>query len=108
ERGVAYVKGSFLAGQDRMSLKDANRSVRAWCLEEAGQRVHGTTRQQPLARFEQTERTALQALPSAPCELAVWKQVKLHRDGYVVFENAYYSAPFRYVGQSLWVRGTHA
>jgi transposase len=108
ERGVAYVKGSFLAGREMMSLKDANRRVRAWCMEEAGQRIHGTTRQRPLARFEQTERATLQALPSTPYELAVWKQVKLHRDGYVIFENAYYSAPFRYVGQTLWVRGSQA
>jgi hypothetical protein len=35
----------------------------------------------------------------------VWKQVKLHRDGHVVFDNAYYSAPFHLVGQHLWVRG---
>jgi transposase len=106
ERGVGYVKGSFLAGRDMMTRREANRAARAWCLEEAGQRVHGTTRQQPLVRFEQTERATLRALPSAAYELAVWKQVKLHRDGYIVFENAYYSAPFRYVGQSLWVRGT--
>jgi transposase len=108
ERGVAYVKGSFLAGREMMSLKDANGLVRAWCMGDAGHRIHGTTRQQPLARFEQTERAILQALPSTSYELAVWKQVKLHRDGYVVFENAYYSAPFRLVGQSLWVRGSHA
>ena len=37
--------------------------------------------------------------------MAVMKQAKLHRDGYVVFDNAYYSAPFRLVGQKLWVRG---
>jgi transposase len=108
ERGVGYVKGSFLAGRDSLTLREANRSARAWCVEEAGQRLHGTTRQQPLVRFEQTERATLRALPSVPYELAVWKQVKLHRDGYVVFENAYYSAPFRYVGQALWVRGTRA
>ena len=31
--------------------------------------------------------------------------MKLHRDCYVVFDNAYYSAPFRLVGQRLRVRG---
>jgi hypothetical protein len=29
----------------------------------------------------------------------------LHRDCYLVFDQAYYSAPFRLVGQQLWVRG---
>jgi hypothetical protein len=37
--------------------------------------------------------------------MAVWKQVKLHRDCHVIFDQAYYSAPFRLVGQQLWVRG---
>jgi hypothetical protein len=37
--------------------------------------------------------------------MAVWKRVKLHRDCHLVFDQAYYSAPFRLVGQRLWVRG---
>ncbi|MHB8748846.1 MAG: IS21 family transposase, partial [Aggregatilineales bacterium] len=106
ERGVGYVKGSFLAGRETMTRSEANRAARVWCIEEAGQRIHGTTRQQPLVRFEQMERASLRPLPSVPYELAVWKPAKLHRDGYIVFENAYYSAPFRYVGQVLWVRGS--
>ena len=55
-------------------------------------------------RFE-TERTTLKPLPGTPYDLAIWKQVKLHRECYVVFEQSYYSAPFRLVGQPLWVRG---
>jgi hypothetical protein len=47
----------------------------------------------------------LKPLPNTPYDLAIWKQVKLHRDCYIVFEQAYYSAPFRLVGQRLWVRG---
>jgi hypothetical protein len=37
--------------------------------------------------------------------LAVWKKVELYRDCYITFDKAYYSAPFRCVGQTLWVRG---
>jgi hypothetical protein len=44
-------------------------------------------------------------LPPMPDDLALWKQVKLHRDCYVVFEQAFYSAPFRLISQPLWVRG---
>ena len=29
----------------------------------------------------------------------------LHHDCYVVFEGSYYSAPYRLVGQTLWIRG---
>jgi len=106
ERGVDYVKQNFLAGRGELSLSQANRLVRAWCLTTAGQRFHGTTKQQPLTCFEQTERAVLQPLPVQPYEIATWKRVKLHRDCYVVFENAYYSAPFRYVGQTVLVRGS--
>ncbi len=103
--GVHYVKRNFLGGREPTSLAQANRDVRAWCLETAGQRTHGTTRKQPLVQFEEIEKTALQPLPAAPYDLAVWKRAKLHHDCYVVFDNAYYSAPFRLVGQQLFVRG---
>jgi hypothetical protein len=43
-------------------------------------------------------------LPTTPYDPAVWKQIKLHRDGHVVFEKAFYSAPSRLVGQTLWLR----
>jgi len=102
--GVHYVKRNFLGGREPTTLTQANRDVRRWVNTTAGRRVHGTTREQPLARFE-TECTALHPLPNTPYDLAIWKQVKLHRDCYVVFEKAYYSAPFRLVGQQLWVRG---
>jgi hypothetical protein len=78
--------------------------VRRWALSVAGQRIHGTTKEKPLERFE-TERATLRPLPDAPYDLALWKQVKLHRDCHLIFDHAYYSAPFRLVGQKLWVRG---
>jgi hypothetical protein len=66
---------------------------------------HGTTKDAPLARFEAIEHVQLKPLPPRPYDLALWKHVKLHRDCDVVFEQAFDSAPFRLVGQRLWVRG---
>jgi len=103
--GVHYVKRNFLGGREPGSLQQANRDVRVWCLTTAGQRIHGTIREQPLARFEETEQMRLQPLPETPYDMAVWKKTKLHRDCHVVFDNAYYSAPFRLAGQQLFVRG---
>jgi hypothetical protein len=37
--------------------------------------------------------------------MAVWKQVKVYRDCYVEFDKAYYSVPYRLVGQRVWVCG---
>jgi transposase len=103
--GVHYVKRNFLAGREPTSLAQANRDVRHWCLERAGQRIHGTTKEKPLVRFEQVEQAQLKPLPTSPYDLAIWKEVKLHDDCHVVFDNAYYSAPFQLVNQQLWVRG---
>lgn len=103
--GVHYVKRNFLAGREPESLHALNQALWRWTTETAGQRVHGTTRQRPLERFHAVEQAALRPLPATPYDPAVWKQVRLHRDCYVVFEQAYYSAPFRLVGQALWVRG---
>jgi transposase len=105
ESGVHYVTRSFLAGRDPAPLIDQNVKVRIWVEQVAGQRIHGTTRWQPLAQFERVERGGLLPLPLVPFEVATWKQVKLHRDCYVQFDHAYYSAPFQHVGQLLWVRG---
>lgn len=103
--GVHYVKRNFLAGREPTLLPQANRDVLVWCETTAGLRIHGTTKAQPLVCFQETEESQLRPLPAAPYDLAEWKKVKLHRDCHVVFDNAYYSAPHRLLGQQLWVRG---
>jgi hypothetical protein len=103
--GVHYVKRNFLGGRPPTTLSPAKRDVRQWCLMPAGERIHGTTRAAPLARFQQPEHAQLQPLPSTPYDLAVWKVALVHRDGYLTFDNAYYSVPFRLVGQPVRVGG---
>jgi hypothetical protein len=67
-------------------------------------RIHGTTKERPLARFLEIERSALLPLPSAPYDHGIWKQANLHPDCHVVIDGAYYSAPHRLIGRRLWVR----
>jgi transposase len=102
--GVHYVKRNFLAGRDPMTITQANEAVLRWVNTTAGQRIHGTVKERPLVRFE-TEQPMLFPLPTSPYDLAVWKQAKVSRDCYVVFEKAYYSIPFRLVGEHVRVRG---
>jgi transposase len=102
--GVHYVKRNFLGGREPTTVVQANQDVRVWANTTAGQRIHGTTRERPLARFA-IERDALRALPATAYDPAAWKRVKLHRDCHIVFDKAYYSAPFPLIGQHLWARG---
>jgi len=101
--GVHYVKRNFLGGRKPTSLSQANQDVLGWCKTTAGLRRHGTTKQQPLKRFQEVEQAQLQPLPQTAYDLVVWKQLTLHRDCYVEFEGSYYSAPHRLIGQKLWL-----
>lgn len=102
--GVGYIQRSFVPLMDKdLPRPEANQRLWLWLQHIAGERAHGTTHQKPLARFAQ-ERLLLQPLPQTPFDPASWKQVKLHRDGHVVFEKAFYSAPCERVGQTLWLR----
>ena len=104
--GVHYVKRNFLGGRAPTTLSQANQAALTWCNTTAGLRIHGTTREKPLERFQQTERARLKPLPAAPYDLAVWKEVTVGTDGYITFDNAYYSVPSRCGrGAKLRVRG---
>ena len=86
EAGVKYIKGSFLPLREFRDLDDANRQLQAWVMSDAGNRIHGTTREAPLKRFAEVEKGLLNALPSVPPELASWAKVKVHRDAHVQYE----------------------
>jgi len=106
ESGVKYIKRSFLPLREFRSLADANQQLAAWVLGEAGNRCHGTTREKPLTRFGEAEKSLLQALPDVPPVLAVWAKVKVHRDAHIQYDKCLYSVPFRLMGQPLWLKAT--
>jgi transposase len=105
ESGVKYVKCNFLPTRKFRDLADLNAQAQRWVMHEAGVRVHGTTREQPLALFE-LERPLLRRLPAVSPDLGTWHRVVLHRDCHVQHERALYCAPFTLVGKTLWLRAT--
>src|SRR5206468_3231760 len=56
ERGVGYVKHNALAGRSFDSFAALQRHLLWWTLHVADRRIHGTTREQPIVRFERDER----------------------------------------------------
>ena len=101
ESGIKYVKRAYCDGRRRIPLAELNRSVRRWCIDEAGARVHGTTKKHPIMLFEEEEREAMKPLPAHPYELLIAKRLKLSRDCHLEFDKNYYSAPHKYVGEEL-------
>jgi len=102
ERGVGYVKGNAMAGREFKTLEAWNAYLLHWCLDVAGTRDHGTTHEKPLVRFVK-EKKAMLTLPDLPYELVVYKKANVHPDCHVNFEQSYYSAPHRLIGQQVLV-----
>jgi len=105
ESGIHYLKKNFLPLREFRDLTDANRQLQDWILGDAGNRIHGSTHEKPLTRFA-LEKPLLKPLPAVPPELAAWARVKVHRDSHVQFEKCLYSVPFKWIGQSLWLKAT--
>jgi transposase len=104
ERNVRYARDSFFTDRAFPSLAVMRTAAATWSREVAGQRVHGTTREQPLVAFATREQPRLLPLPPVPWELATWTTAKVQPDCHLTVGGAHYSVPHRYVGQRLEVR----
>jgi transposase len=104
ERSIHYMKDNALRGHTFDSLAALNAHLRQWESTVADTRIHGTTRQQVGAMFLQSERLALQPLPSELFPAYQEARRSVARDGYVEVAKAYYEAPAEHIGRSVWVR----
>lgn len=104
ESGVKYVKSAFVPLREFRHLADANQQLLEWILGEAGNRIHGTTKEVPLRAFADREKAALKALPQPRPETFIWAKAKLHDNCHVNFEKSYYSAPYHHIREVLEIR----
>ena len=110
ESAVGYVQKTALKGKRFESIEEQNAYLVRWNERWAATRIHGTTKRQVQAMFDE-ERPFLQPLPATRFEYYRICQRTVHFDGYIEVDNAYYSAPPRYVGRKvvthvgrLWIR----
>jgi transposase len=118
ERGVGYVKHNALAGRAFASFRDLRRHLARWMVEVADRRIHGTTHEPPLVRFERDERAALRPLPVRPLAVRTRRLTRrVSADCFVDVDTVRYSVPHRDVRQTvevvvgaqqveIWLRGT--
>jgi transposase len=107
ERGIPYARERFFKGGQFHGMADMRAQARHWCLETAGQRVHGTTRQLPLVVFQEEEQAKLLPWDGEPYEVPDWHDAKVHQDHHIYYRYALYSAPYSTCppGTKLEVRG---
>jgi transposase len=97
ESGVKFVKRNALAGRTFASFAALEQHLAQW-MDEADQRVHGTTHERPCERFARDERPALRPLPGRPLprrEQRVRRRVA--SDAFVDVETVRYSVPYQLV-----------
>ena len=104
ERCVPVVRQQVLAGREFRDIDEANRRALQWCLQEVGLREHGTTHRKPYEVFLAEEAPELLPLPEQPYEAPEWKQCTVHSDCHLILNKCYYSIPYPYRGEKLWVR----
>lgn len=104
ESGVKYVKRNALAGRAFESFAGLEAHLAQW-MDEADLRVHGTTHEQPLARYERDERTALRPLADVRPHHVRVVQRRVANDAFVDVDTVRYSVPFRLVRDrvEVWV-----
>ncbi len=102
EAGVKHGKRP-LKGLRFESIEEAQRYLDHWENRWADTRIHGTTKRQVAAMFEE-ERPALQALPAEPFRYYRFGTRTVHPDGHVEVECAYYSVPPGRIGTDLLVQ----
>ncbi|MDR7093066.1 transposase [Hydrogenophaga laconesensis] len=104
ERGVGYVKRNAIAGHRFASLEELQAHLARWMREVADVRVHGTTAEQPIDRFERDERRALAPLAAKAPFLQVRElSRRVHTDACIELDTNRYSVPFKLIGESVTV-----
>lgn len=104
ERGVGYIKASFLEGRSFTDLEDLNRQLEVWLDTVANVRTHGTTGQRPMDRhaLELTHLRPLAAVPVydvRPVEVRV-----VASDSHISYGGVRYSVDPIAVARSVVVR----
>lgn len=102
ENPFDYLEEHFIKGRE---FRDNNDLITQLAEFESGvnNRVHGTTQEIPLVRFEQ-EKHLLMALPQGRF-ISMWEIFReVNWDCLISFDGSRYSVPWQYAGKSVWVR----
>jgi transposase len=108
ENGVLNVERWILArlrNRQFFSLTELNAAIDELlveCNERPFQKLDGSRR----SHYIELDRPALKALPPRAYEYAQWKCAKVHPDYHIEVEHAYYSVPYRHIGERVEVRLT--
>ena len=103
ESNIDYVQDNALTGKKFDSLEAQNAYLRYWNKTWASTRIHGTTKRQVNAMFEQ-EKPHLQSLPKEPYAFFKIGTRKVNTlDSHIEVAGAFYPIPPQYMGKQVVV-----
>jgi transposase len=108
ETGVLVVERWILArlrNRTFFSLGELNAAI-ADLLEHLNHRPFKKLEGSRRSRFVTLDQPALRSLPAQRYEFAEWRRAKVHPDYHVEVKRAYYSVPYRLIGERVDVRLT--
>jgi len=107
EGGVRYVKHNALAGraEELTRFEDYLALAPQWRDHVANVRMHETTRERPVDRFER-ERSLLRALPAIPFDTDEAVPAVVNPHARIEFDGNRYSVPPRFVRQPVTIRAS--
>jgi len=104
EHGVGYVKRNAIAGHSFDSMAALDAHLVWWMREVTDLRVHGTTGEAPIVRFQEKEAAALRPLEGRITFQLMRECVRrVHADACVELETNRYSVPWRLIGETVTV-----
>ncbi len=103
ERAVQHTAGTRFKGRKFEGLEEAQADLDHWDARWADTRIHGTTKRQVAAMFEE-ERPSLAPLPVEPFRYYRHGVRTVHLDGCVEVDRAYYGTPPGFIGRRVAVR----
>lgn len=104
ERGVGYVKRSFLEGRTFADLADLNAQLTHWLATVANQRVHGTTKAIPAVRHAEELAELRAASTVRPLDVRPIEQRVVGLDCHVSYRGVRYSVLPVAAGHTVVVR----
>src|SRR5258707_803531 len=105
ERHFSYVETNLLNGRSFQGLEHLNEITARWLAEVADVRIHRQTKARPVDRHAE-ERPQLQPLPARPFDTSEVVYRTVDAEGFVVYRQNFYAAPWRLLGQTVAVRVT--
>jgi transposase len=105
ERLFSYVESSLLNGRTFRTLDHLNDVTTWWLANVADVRIQRETKERPLDRYVR-ERPHLVPLPAQPYDTALVVYRIANVEGFVAYQQNFYSVPWRWLGQALPLRVT--